>query len=56
MPRHYESPSQRFATTIRNWPVCPVLFIDAIVVKVRDGQVTNRPVNAVIGVDVNSGT
>jgi transposase-like protein len=30
--------------------VYPVLFIDAIVVKVRDGQVTNRPVYAVIGV------
>ena len=34
-------------------PVYPVLFIDAIVVKVRDGQVTNRPVYAVIGVTVN---
>jgi putative transposase len=34
-------------------PVYPVLFIDAIVVKVRDGQVTNRPVYAVIGVSVN---
>ena len=34
-------------------PVYPVLFIDAIVVKVRDGQVTNRPVYAVIGVDVH---
>jgi putative transposase len=33
--------------------IYPVLFIDAIVVKVRDGQVTNRPVYAVIGVDVN---
>ena len=33
--------------------VYPVLFIDAIVVKVRDGQVTNRPVYAVIGVSVN---
>jgi putative transposase len=30
-----------------------VLFIDAIVVKVRDGQVVNRPVYAVIGVTVN---
>jgi putative transposase len=30
-----------------------VLFIDAIVVKVRDGQVTNRPVYVVIGVTVN---
>ncbi len=31
----------------------PVLFIDAIVVKVRDGQVVNRPVYVVIGVTVN---
>lgn len=30
--------------------VYPVLFIDAIVVKVRDGQVTNRPFYVVIGV------
>jgi putative transposase len=30
-----------------------VLFIDAIVVKVRDGQVTNRPFYVVIGVTVN---
>ena len=40
----------------RNRPldrVYPVLFIDAIVVKVRDGQVTNRPVYVVIGVTVN---
>ena len=26
------------------------IFIDAIVVKIRDGQVTNRPVYAAIGV------
>lgn len=30
--------------------VYPVVFIDAIHVKVRDGQVTNRPVYAAIGV------
>ena len=30
-----------------------MLFIDAIVVKVRDGQVVNRPVYVVIGVTVN---
>ena len=44
-------------TEWRNRPldrrVYPVLFIDAIVVKVRDGQVTNRPVYVVIGVTVN---
>jgi transposase-like protein len=33
--------------------VYPVLFIDAIVVKVRDEQVTNRPFDVVIGVTVN---
>jgi putative transposase len=30
-----------------------VVFIDAIHVKVRDGQVTNRPAYAAIGVSVN---
>lgn len=34
-------------------PVYPVMFIDAIHVKVRDGQVTNRPVYVAIGVSVN---
>jgi transposase-like protein len=33
--------------------VYPVLFIDAIVVKVRDGQVRNKPIYVVIGVTVN---
>ena len=33
--------------------VYPVVFIDAIVVKIRDGQVTNRPVYAAIGVTVD---
>lgn len=39
----------------RNRPldsVYPVIFIDAINVKVRDGQVSNRPVYVVIGVTV----
>jgi len=43
-------------TEWRNRPldrVYPVLFIDAIVVKVRDGQVTNRPIYVVIGVTVD---
>jgi transposase-like protein len=31
-------------------PVYPVLFIDAIHVKIRDGQVANRPVYVAIGV------
>jgi len=33
--------------------VYPVIFIDAIVVKVRDGQVRNKPIYVVIGVTVN---
>src|SRR6266571_1703561 len=34
-------------------PVYPVIFIDAIQVKIRDGQVANRPVYTVIGVTVD---
>ena len=34
-------------------PVYPVIFIDAIVVKVRDGQVRNKPIYVVVGVTVN---
>ncbi|MGE0136875.1 MAG: IS256 family transposase [Ilumatobacteraceae bacterium] len=33
--------------------VYPVVFIDAIVVKIRDGQVANRPVYAAIGVTID---
>jgi len=33
--------------------VYPVIFIDAIVVKVRDGQVRNKPIYVVIGVSVD---
>jgi transposase-like protein len=33
--------------------VYPVMFIDAIVVKIRDGQVTNRPAYCAIGVTVD---
>jgi putative transposase len=43
-------------TEWRNRPldrVYPVLFVDAIMVKVRDGQVVNRPIYVVIGVTVN---
>jgi transposase-like protein len=43
-------------TEWRNRPrdrVSPVLVIDAIVVKIRDGQVVNRPIYVVIGVTVN---
>jgi putative transposase len=34
-------------------PVYPVIFIDAIVVKVRDGQVRNKSIYVVIGVTVH---
>jgi transposase-like protein len=34
-------------------PVYPVLFVEAIVVKVRDGQVRNTPFYVVMGVTVN---
>jgi putative transposase len=33
--------------------IYPVLFVDAIMIKVRDGQVTNRPIYVVIGVTVH---
>src|ERR687897_739910 len=35
-----------------NRPLDPVIFIDAIVVKVRDGQVRNKPIYVVVGVTV----
>jgi putative transposase len=34
-------------------PVYPVLSIDCIHVKIRDGQVTNRPIYVVLGVTVD---
>ncbi len=34
-------------------PVCAVLFIDAIQVKIREGQVANRPVCLALGVTVD---
>jgi hypothetical protein len=34
-------------------PLDPMIFIDAIHVKVRDGQVTNRPIYVAIGVTVS---
>jgi transposase-like protein len=41
-----------FATTSGNRPVYAAVVLDAINVKVRDGQVANRPVYAAIGVDL----
>jgi putative transposase len=34
-------------------PVYPVIFIDAIGVKIRDGQVANRPIYVVLAVTVD---
>jgi transposase-like protein len=34
-------------------PVYAVLFIDAIQVKIRDGQVANRPIYVALGVTVD---
>jgi putative transposase len=34
-------------------PIYPVIFVDALVVKVRDGQVRNTPFYVVMGVTVN---
>ena len=34
-------------------PVYPVIFIDALMVKVRDGQVRNKPIYVVVGVTVH---
>lgn len=33
-------------------PVYPVMFIDAMVVKIRDGKTANRPVHTAIGIDL----
>ena len=41
---------RRFATSVRDCRIYAAIFIDAIVVKVRDGQVANRPIYAAIGV------
>jgi hypothetical protein len=51
--RHCESFWSGFATTIGNRRVYAAVFIDAIMVKVRDGRVRNRPVYAAIGVDLD---
>nr|GLK39929.1 hypothetical protein GCM10017611_68000 [Rhodococcus wratislaviensis] len=50
------TPTDKVLAEMAEWsvrpldPVYPVIFIDAIHVKVRDGQVTNRPVYVAIGV------
>jgi transposase-like protein len=51
--------TEQVVTEMTDWQarpldrVYPVVFIDAIVVKVRDGQVVNKPVYVAIGVTVN---
>ena len=45
------TPHSGFATTGRNQGVYPVVFIDALMVKIRDGVVANRPVYLAIGID-----
>ena len=51
--------TDRVLTEMNDWlvrpldRVYPVVFIDAIVVKVRDGQVANRPFYAAIGVTID---
>lgn len=47
-----ESPSGRFASFTGNRQIYAAVFIDAIYVKIRDGQVGNRPIYAAIGVDL----
>ena len=37
----------------RRRPVYPVILIDAIVVKIRDGQVANRTIYVAMGVNLN---
>src|SRR5690349_19511223 len=34
-------------------PVYPVIFIDCVYIKIRDGQVANRPIYVALGVTVN---
>jgi transposase-like protein len=51
--------TDRVLETMSEWqnrpldPVYPVIFIDAIMVKIRDGQVANRPIYCAIGVTVD---
>lgn len=42
--------SQRVATITGNRPVYPVVFIDCVHVKIRDGQVANRPIYMALAV------
>ena len=37
----------------RNCPVYPVILIDAIVLKIREGNVANRPVYVALGINLD---
>jgi transposase-like protein len=51
--RHPNVLSRTFATIPRHQEIYAAIFIDAIIVKVRDGQVANRPIYAAIGVSLD---
>jgi hypothetical protein len=42
--RHCGSFLSGFASIVGNRPIYPVVFIDAMVVKIRDGMAASRPV------------
>jgi putative transposase len=54
--------TDRVLDTMAEWqsrpldPVYPVIFVDAIYLKIRDGQVANRPVYVVLGVTCEGGS
>ncbi|MCS3790038.1 transposase-like protein [Tsukamurella ocularis] len=51
--------TEQVVDDMRSWqsrpldPVYPVILIDAIVLKIREGQVANRPVYVAMGIDCN---
>lgn len=53
------TPTEKVTAELAEWssrpldPIYPVIFVDAIVVKVRDGQVRNTPFYVVMGVTVS---
>jgi putative transposase len=52
IPWHPNPFTPGFATIARNRPVYPILYLDALVVKVRDGhQVRNKAAHIAVGVD-----
>lgn len=53
------TPTEKVTAELAEWsslpldPIYPVIFVDAIVVKVRNGQVRNTPFYVVMGVTVS---